>query len=140
MDIIKFTEYLKEAYLLPILDVVIDNEGNLYNGDKKPLIKGRITKEGNNITEILGSDNKLYPAGIDKNGNLLAINFNAQGNPMTISYTGRKKTLEELEKERNKAIENGIIIPEFIPTAIIQWNKNEDYYTRIYTNCNNSME
>lgn len=40
MDIIKFTEYLKEAYMLPILDTVIDNKGILYNGkDGNPLIK-----------------------------------------------------------------------------------------------------
>lgn len=97
LDIIKFTEFLNEAKIyLPIIDVVIDSDGNVHNGDGYAINKGRVerkTKEEphpeggltagkkrprkitvNYINQIQGTlDGKDYPAGIDKNGNLLCV-------------------------------------------------------------------
>jgi hypothetical protein len=97
MEIMKLVQFLNEAKIyLPIVDIVIDNDGNIYDGktvndvDVKPrkLIKGGVDwKNVNNpnyepglpktiskVVKILGSNGIEYPAGIDKNGNLLSIN------------------------------------------------------------------
>jgi hypothetical protein len=80
MDIIKFKEYLKEAISIPfVLDVVIDNDGNLYDGKNgNDLIKGNVERKEGVITRILGTkpSNDIidYPLGIDKSGNLHSIN------------------------------------------------------------------
>lgn len=76
MDIIKFSEYLLESVELPILDVVIGSDGTIYNGSEgTKLIKGRIEREKGIIKSIIGPNNEYYPAGIDKNGNLVAVEF-----------------------------------------------------------------
>jgi len=72
----KFVQELNEARTvqLPILDIVIDDNGLIYNGEEAPLVKGRVERiAGGKVTKILGSDDKLYPAGIDKNGNVIAL-------------------------------------------------------------------
>jgi hypothetical protein len=77
MDIIKFTEYLKEAISIPpVLDVVIDDNGIVYDGkiDGTPLIKGNTEHKLQKVTRIFGSNKIDYPAGIDKNGKLYTIN------------------------------------------------------------------
>ena len=75
MNIKKFNEYLTEAINLPILDVVIDNNGIPHDGKNgTKLVKGRVRREGGLIRQILGTDNINYPGGIDKNGNLVGIN------------------------------------------------------------------
>lgn len=75
MNIIKFSKF-NENVQLPVLDVVIDSDGNIYNGHFNNLIKGNVViKKVNNrntIVGILGGDNKSYVAGIDKNGYLVA--------------------------------------------------------------------
>ena len=76
----KFFKDLNEARTidLPILDVVIDDNGNVLNGDgDNPLVKGRVERRtirgDKKVTRILGTDNKDYLAGIDKNGNVIAL-------------------------------------------------------------------
>ena len=73
MDIKRFNEYLNEAVSLPILDVVIDGDGNVYNGIDFPLVKGRVERKRGVIRRILGTDNIEYPCGLEKNGNLVGI-------------------------------------------------------------------
>jgi hypothetical protein len=144
MDVIKFSEYLLEAKAkveLPILDVVIDNDGNVYNGigNNPGLIKGRVERVKGVVVAIKGTtDNKNYPAGIDKNGNLVAVNYDRENgqiktyidpkilNDVNLSDSEKQvKSIpmppELLKKYRNKRYwdifyrENGVI-------------KNEDYY------------
>jgi hypothetical protein len=97
MEIMKLVQFLNEAKIyLPIVDIVIDNDGNIYDGKTvndgdvkhRKLIKGGVDwKNVNNpnyepglpktiskVVKILGSNGIKYPAGIDKNGNLLSIN------------------------------------------------------------------
>jgi hypothetical protein len=97
MEIMKLNQFLNEAKIyLPIVDIVIDNDGNIYDGktvndgdlESRKLIKGGVAwKNVNNpnyepglpktiskVVRILGSNGIEYPAGIDKNGNLLSIN------------------------------------------------------------------
>ncbi len=88
MSISNFRDFiymLNETVELPILDVVIDDNGLVYDGKQAPLVKGRIerikVKENVSgrqvtvykVTRILGDDGKDYPAGIDKNGNVVAL-------------------------------------------------------------------
>ena len=80
-----FISMLNETVELPILDVVIDDNGLVYDGKQAPLVKGRVerikAKEligGRSTTvykvsRILGDDGKEYPAGIDKNGNVVCL-------------------------------------------------------------------
>lgn len=98
MNVIKFSDY-KES-LLSITDIVIDGEGNVYNGDGNPLIKGRLDiKKGGIINKIVGNiDGKEYPIGIDKNGNAIilypgedGIALNKEGNPIPILPEVRRK-------------------------------------------------
>jgi hypothetical protein len=99
MNVIKFSEY-KES-LLTITDIVIDELGNVYNGDDgNPIIKGRLDiKKGGIINRIVGdSDAKDYPIGIDKNGNAIVlypdengIALSKEGNPIPILPEIRKK-------------------------------------------------
>jgi hypothetical protein len=97
MEIKKLVQFLNEAKIyLPIVDIVIDNDGNIYDGKTvndgdvkhRKLIKGGVDwksvdnpsyepglpKTISKVVKILGSNGIRYPAGIDKNGNLLSIN------------------------------------------------------------------
>jgi len=105
MDIItKFSKFLNElnearTLDLPILDVVIDDDGLIYNGEQADLVKGRVQREpGRIVTRILGTDNKEYPAGIDKNGNVVALRkdvenraLNSAGQPIPVPQFIQKK-------------------------------------------------
>lgn len=104
MDIIKFTKFFKQlneaqTLDLPILDVVIDDSGLIYNGEEAPLIKGSVERAaGRKVVRILGKDNKLYPAGIDKNGNVISVNkdeenraLNFLGEPIKVPQHIQKK-------------------------------------------------
>jgi hypothetical protein len=95
MDIKKFGDFINEDVKIPVVDVLIDDNGNIYNGIKPefPLRKGNISQVitkipstikkagstfGKKITttkividSIIGSDKKEYPFGVDKNGYLV---------------------------------------------------------------------
>jgi hypothetical protein len=42
MDIIKFNNFINEAIQISVLDIVIDSDGNVYNGVFNPLVKGDV--------------------------------------------------------------------------------------------------
>jgi hypothetical protein len=103
MDVIKFSEY-KESLLLPITDIVIDEKGNVHNGDLElnfPINKGRLEIDKNStIKRIVGDkDGKDYPIGIDKNGNAIVLYpeentgraLDKQGNPIPVLPEIKKK-------------------------------------------------
>jgi hypothetical protein len=95
MDIKKFGDFINEDVKIPVVDILIDENGNIYNGvlSKYPLKKGNIsqviTKIPSNIkkpgltfgkkttttkvviNDIVGSDKVSYPLGVDKNGYLV---------------------------------------------------------------------
>ena len=101
MDIIKFNDFINEDVKIPVLDVLIDDNGNLYNGKIQgfPLRKGNIVQEKdvfstgnfsirtrketksskNVLVGIIGVDAESYPAGIDKNGVLVSVNVDNEG-------------------------------------------------------------
>lgn len=81
MAIRKFDEFINEDVKILVLDVVIDNDGNLYNGNFGfPLRKANIVQaKDRSIEQILGQDNKVYPAGIDKNGFISASKVDEEG-------------------------------------------------------------
>jgi hypothetical protein len=87
MNIKKFSE-INENVRIPTLDVLIDNDGNIYNNKfGRPLMKGNIVLKKSTIEEyvrnfkrnvivdIIGIDGKSYPGGIDKNGQLVGVNI-----------------------------------------------------------------
>lgn len=80
----KFNQFLNEDVRIPVLDAVIDELGNLYNGLLgNPLMKGNIVQKKidgrNEVIDILGSDGKSYPLGLDKNGTLVAVYKDDEG-------------------------------------------------------------
>jgi hypothetical protein len=84
MDIFKFSDFIKEDVMITVLDCVIDDRGNIYNwtetsgvgSPQYPLRKGNIVKgkvSGRiSVVDIIGSDKRIYIAGIDKNGKLVS--------------------------------------------------------------------
>jgi hypothetical protein len=110
MEIKKFSEYysINELVTIPTLDVIIDDNGIVYNNqffdvnDKKyPLKKGNVVISKvagrNKIVDILGMDRKSYPAGIDKNGKLVSVEqedgvvLNKKGEMLLVPEELRKK-------------------------------------------------
>lgn len=65
-----FLQYVNEKVQIKVLDVVIDNDGNIYDGNDLPLIKGHIDKDNK---KIIGEDGKEYIAGITRSGNLFSF-------------------------------------------------------------------
>jgi len=85
MDIKKFGDFINEDVKLPVLDVLIDDNGNLYNGKIQgfPLRKGNIIQRKingrNTLVGIIGVDAESYPAGIDKNGSIVSVDVDDDG-------------------------------------------------------------
>lgn len=84
MNLFKFNDFLNEVVMLPVLDCVIDDVGNVYNGksEQYPLRKGNIEKAKvggrTKVVGIIGHDGARYLAGIDKNGVLVAPEKNIE--------------------------------------------------------------
>jgi len=97
----KFFKDLNEARTvdLPILDIVISDDGSVHNGEEDFLNKGRVERIDKKVTRILGTeDNQLYSAGIDKNGNVIALEVDNQfraldknGSPIVVPPHIQKK-------------------------------------------------
>ena len=103
MDIIKFNDFINEDVKIPVLDVLIDNNGNLYNGEQQgfPLRKGNIVQnKSRKLIDIIGQDRKSYPAGIDKNGVLVAVFSSPEG------YLLDKNEMFESIKKNNEILKN----------------------------------
>jgi hypothetical protein len=101
MNIINFSNYIKEAQIRT-LDLVIDEQGNLYNN---PPIKGNIDM-ANKL--ILGMDGKNYIAGIER--------------------TGRLFSFLPVDKMNNILLnDTKIKIPENLTEGRLFWNKSENY-------------
>lgn len=99
--------------VLTVLDVVIDSDGLVYNGEQADLVKGRVKIEANGvITQILGTNNINYPAGIDKNGNLVALATDDESRALV------------LNNDPNNP--QPILIPNEIKT---QYGIDHDYYS-----------
>lgn len=84
MNLFKFNDFLNEVVMIPVLDCVIDDSGNVYNGKSEayPLRKGNIEKAKvggkTKVVGIIGHDGIRYIAGIDKNGQLVAAEKNIE--------------------------------------------------------------
>lgn len=86
MSIKKFENFLKEDIQVQVLDVVIDDNGNVYNGlatddsgNPLPLTKGNLERIRNRdrrieIANIVSNSGRNFAAGIDKGGSLVAPN------------------------------------------------------------------
>jgi hypothetical protein len=91
MEIVKFNSFINENVQLTVVDIVIDNNGNVYNGVFNPLIKGNVVTKKiskNQIVGILGNDKNNYLAGIDKNGDLVAPYTNISSDGYLINDSG----------------------------------------------------
>jgi len=93
MEIIKFNKFIiNEAVQLPVIDIVIDNSGEVYNGEFNNLVKGYTELQKvngrNTIVGILGSDKNKYIAGIDKNGTLVTCDKNISPDGYLVDDTG----------------------------------------------------
>lgn len=164
MNILKFYQYLKEDIYLPIVDVVIDENGNVYNGSsdndnglETKITKGSIervsktydlidadinpktnepfkTRTESVIRSIIGTDNKIYPAGIDKNGNLVAVRKDANNyvlglcsNCGGVGKVGKRKKCDVCDGEGTN--NNRIPLPKRLSTKYKEkyWKEGIDY-------------
>lgn len=105
MNIIKFSKF-NENVQLPVLDIVIDSNGLVYNGKFTELVKGNVVikkiNNKNTIVGILGSDNKSYVAGIDKNGYLVAPPINIKDGCLFVNGEFVKIPMEILNSMKKK--------------------------------------
>ena len=95
-----FISMINETVELPILDVVIDDSGLVYDGKQAPLTKGRVERIKSKeliggrqttvykVSRILGDDGKEYPAGIDKNGNIVVLTSRLDKQLRAVDSTG----------------------------------------------------
>jgi hypothetical protein len=120
MNLLKFNQFLNEDVRIPVLDAVIDEAGNLLNGENNmPTVKGNIVQKKvngrNTLVDILGNNGISYPAGIDKNGQLVAVKvdgsgvaLNSEGNPLKMSqnYKGFPSRYWKVYKTTASGVEN----------------------------------
>jgi len=140
MDIIKFNDFINEDVKIPVLDVLIDDYGNLYNGEEGyPLRKGNIVQNKNRkIINILGEDRNSYPAGIDKNGFLVSVygysedgyllNKNLQPIPINKSLRSNHKELVNYKYYQN--IDYSFLIP-IVPTGWVNIKVDMEIIKRV---------
>jgi hypothetical protein len=115
--IYKFSEYLKEATQIRVLDVVIDELGNLYSGEfGLPLIKGHIAPLEK---EIIGTDNKKYIAGLDRSGKLFSFNMDSDG--YVVNSNGERLLIPQEVLDRYN-----------IPNSVRHWKEGREMiYSKI---------
>jgi len=141
MDIIKFNDFINEDVKIPVLDVLIDDNGNLYNGEQQgfPLRKGNIVQnKSRKLIDIIGQDRKSYPAGIDKNGVLVAVFSSPEGylldkNDQLILITNTlKQKYKELENFTyyQKDIDYSFLIP-IVPTGWVNIKVDMEIIKRV---------
>ena len=76
------------------------------------------------VSEILGQDGKKYPGGLDKNGKLLGVHFDPEGNLLTNEY-GRKNSKKiELSPEVRDQMQDDINLKT---EELKYWNEKIDY-------------
>jgi len=134
MEIKKFSEYsLVESMQILVLDSVIDDDGNVFNGKFGELIKGNIQRNSTRkITKIIGQDGNSYPAGIDKNGFLSAVEIdddgyliNSKNQRIPISADIKKFLGVNIRYFRKFRLENGTRIEydysNLVPTLPTGW-------------------
>ena len=108
MSLFKFTDFLNEVVMLPVLDCVIDDSGNIYNGksEQYPLRKGNIEKAKvggkTKVVGIIGHDGAKYLAGIDKNGQLVAPEKNMENGYLVDSDGNQVKVPSYITSTRSR--------------------------------------
>jgi hypothetical protein len=140
MDIIKFSDFINEDVKIPVLDVLIDDNGNLYNGEEGyPLRKGNIVQnKDRKITDILGEDRNSYPAGIDKNGFLVSVYgyspegylLNNKEQPILINSTLRNNHKELANYTYYQNIDYSFLIP-IVPTGWVNIKVDMEIIKRV---------
>ena len=140
MNITKFTDFINEDVKIPVLDVLIDDNGNLYNGEEGyPLRKGNIVQNKNRkVIDILGEDRNSYPAGIDKNGFLVSVYgysndgylLNNKEEPILINSSLRKKYTELANYTYYENIDYSFLIP-IVPTGWVNIKVDMEIIKRV---------
>ena len=140
MDIIKFNDFINEDVKIPVLDVLIDDNGNLYNGEEGyPLRKGNIVQNKNRkVIDIIGEDRNSYPAGIDKNGFLVSVyGYSNLGylldknlKPIPINSSLRNKYRELVNYTYYENIDYSFLIP-IVPTGWVNIKVDMEIIKRV---------
>ena len=135
MKIQKFKNFqtVNELKTIPTIDVMIDDRGNVHNGTfdvngrvltLKKCNTQQINKSGKvTLVGILGSDRQNYPAGIDKNGKLVAVN---QKNGVAYNTTNDRPLEVPLEL-RDKFGDVWRIWNEGVPDKEVTYQHYVDY-------------
>ena len=141
MDIIKFSDFINEDVKIPVLDVLIDDSGNLYNGEEGyPLRKGNIVQnKDRKLIDIIGEDRNSYPAGIDKNGFLVSVYgysnlgylLNKNLEPILINTSLKNRYNKELAKYTYyENIDYSFLIP-IVPTGWVNIKVDMEIIKRV---------
>lgn len=75
------------------------------------------------VDSILGQDGREYPGGLDKNGKLVGIHFDPEGNLLTKAYKEKGSRKIELPNTEAEILSTSLVRPE----ELRYWNKNIDY-------------
>jgi hypothetical protein len=140
----KFLQSFFEAYNVPVLDMLIDDDGNLYSGkiDGYPIMKGNVHYKKGKIDYIIGKDSKKYPAGLDKNGNIKSVNTDRNGYTLKLYKHGSVKLFTATQKaEINNDILDALTdyyvicikYPERIEIYLLSGDQNSDNYVLKHT-------
>lgn len=75
------------------------------------------------VSQILGQDGREYPGGLDKNGTLVGLHFDPEGNLLTKAYKEKGSRKIELPNTEAEILSTSLVRPE----ELRYWNKNVDY-------------
>jgi hypothetical protein len=75
------------------------------------------------VSQILGQDGREYPGGLDKNGKLVGVHFDSEGNLLTKAYGERGSKKIELPNTEAEVLSTSLIRTD----KLKYWNKDVDY-------------
>ena len=91
--------------------------------EKKGLTQSEHEAKKMVVSQILGQDGREYPAGLDKNGTLVGLHFDPEGNLLTKAYKEKGSRKIELPNTEAEILSTSLVRPE----ELRYWNKNVDY-------------
>ena len=91
--------------------------------EKKGLTQSEHEAKKMVVSQILGQDGREYPAGLDKNGTLVGLHFDPEGNLLTKAYKEKGSRKIELPNTEAEILSTSLVRPE----ELRYWNKKVDY-------------
>jgi len=126
--VLKYTKSLPLKGIVKLKSTTVTDESGakvLANLSKKSEAEGKtqssVYATKMVVDEILGQDGKKYPGGLDKNGKLLGVHFDPDGNLLTGPFRKAGSRKIELSPEVKDVMQDNINL------TMKYWNENIDY-------------